>query len=287
MITGQEILWAYVLPAALVLVSCLGVAFTPRLKTGRWISNVVIAVIPAAAFALGFWQLHGWPGWVPADTTQWVMHFALLCIVIGLLRESHWMRWLCLMVLAVVFPWFLLKPIIQYDWTTPVAIAWITVYAMVILLHIGLLEHMARHLNAFRLSMILTMIAGATTVVLSLSGSLSLAKTSGILAAILLAAFLVSYWLPNKGFLLPLIPLFVVVMCGMWLSGFYYAKFNVINTILLSGSVLLAWLGMWIKLETRPAWQKFMVHACLAGAPLALAFVLALMQFMQNEANSY
>jgi hypothetical protein len=287
MITVQEILLGYALPAILVLAGYLGAAFLQRSKKLSFCSRVLVGGSAAAAFALGFCQLSGWPGWVPADTTHWILHFALVSGVVGLLSKPMWLLWLARIVIAGVLPWLLLKPIIQYDWTSVVAARWCAAYALAMLLQMGLLDHLARKGDTACLLLILTMVAGASTLVLSLSGSLSLAKVSGILAVLLLTGLLASHWLPGKGFVMPLIPLVVMVCSSLWLSGLYYAELNVINASLLFCAVPFAWLGLWLRLDRRPTWQRLLLHALLPAVPLAIAFVRALMQFMQNDANSY
>ena len=110
---------------------------------------------------------------------------------------------------------------------------------------------------------------------------------SGILATLLVTGFLASYWLPGKDFVTPLVPLVVMVCFGLWLSGLHYAELNLVNASLLCCAVPLAWLGLWARLDSRPAWQRLVLHVLLPAVPLAVAFVRALMQFIQNDANSY
>lgn len=287
MITLQEIIWGYVLPVAMVLAGFMVIIYTQRIKAGGLISNTTVAVIPAMAFSVGFWRLYGWPGWVPLDSTHWILHLVLICGVIGLMRKPNWLRRFLHLLLACISPWLLLRPIIQYDWTTHLAMAWITAYFLAILLQMALLEHLAENLETARLLMLLFLIAAATTVVMSLSGSLALAKISGILTTILLTGYLLSRWLPKEHIASPLIPLVVLVLSMMWLSGFYFAELNAVNACLLFASVPLAWLGLWFKLDRRSAWQSLILHTCLVGLPLAIAFTRALMLFFQNEANRY
>ncbi len=289
MFTVHDILGGFLLPAVLVLVGSLGLRWkrAVRPQPEAALSYKWLRWVPAGAFVVGNWQLYGWPGWVPADATRWVMHIALISGVIAMITQPVWLKWLGCLILAGFLPGLLLQPMIHYDWSPPVAVVWVAGYALMILLQMGLLFHASRSTTTSRLFFLLTMIVGATTLILSLSGSLSLGKTCGILATGLLASWLASPWLPKTGVVMAWVPLTAVVTSGLWLCGLYYADLDRFNAGLLYASVPMAWLGLRFKLGRRPRWQQLALPVLLTALPLALAFARALLHFIHNETSGY
>ena len=283
MITLQEILGGYVLPAMIVLVGIkLSHRFIPEKRAAFLYAGIAIL-----AFALGFGQLQGWPGWFPNDSTQWILHAAILSFLVALFTRPRWWLWLTRLLLSGGLIVLLLKPIMQYDWTTRASIGWITTFTALMLLQMGLLDHLDRKVESSRLLFLLILISGATSLTLGLSGSITLAKTAGIPATMLATAWILCLVGPQSASTYLWIPFAVTVINGLWLSGHYYAELNATNALLLLSAVPMAWLGLWCKLETRPAWLRLILHALLPAIPLGIAFVRALLQFLHNETNAY
>lgn len=292
MITGKEILLGFVVPVVLTLMGLLAAAFAWRSQRGKLITVAKLALVsllPAGAYALGFWGIYGRPGWVPVDTTLWLLHFSVIAGVVGMLSSGvRWLSWACRLGMVIVFPWLLLKPIIQYDWTVPIAVAWVAAFAVAMFVQMVLLEQIGRKVETSRFLLIVTTLVGLTALILSLSGSIALGKRSGILAMMLLAGFMVSRWLPRTRFATYLIPLVTIVTSGLWLCGYYYAELDKVNACLLYGSVVLAWIGLWLGLEKRSFWSRLVLHTLLVVLPLAIAMVRAFLVFRsQNQTNNY
>ena len=98
MITGKEILIGFVVPVVLTLAGLWAASFAwQRPQTGKCFSLVrcaLVSGVPAVAYAVGFWGIYGWPGWVPVDTTHWLLHFAVIAGVVGMISGvAGWLGW--------------------------------------------------------------------------------------------------------------------------------------------------------------------------------------------------
>lgn len=183
------------------------------------------------AFAIGHAAVRGWlqdggPPWPPLDATDWVPWLALLAMTLGLLESvapcPAWARWENRILLTALMLGLVLRPLLAEWLVTVEGVGWLLGVGLGILAAWGVLESQAERLGrAILLPMVI--LAIGTAGVLLLSHSLVLASSAAVLAAALAACGLVMLWRGEGASVRGGVPVVVVVLAGLILSGHIYA----------------------------------------------------------------
>jgi hypothetical protein len=262
-------------PAALVaMLLAAGIGFLARWRSkddGRkWLYSMALGL----AYAAGHVRATGWPGFPPADSTNWLLYFGLVSAALSAII-AHWLPSTGVRIAIAIAAsnsalHLLLKPKIQYGWSRGESAIWmssLTVAASALWLGLGsIATRSARHPLAFPL--ILLIPAMGLSASLLLSGSLLLGQLGIILVAALLSAFVASARHP--GLQVGTVPAFALLFPALLLSGYFFAELPASSALLLAAT---PFLGLVPGDLQKP--RALALRAMLWLAPAILAVALA------------
>ncbi|HEY5741997.1 MAG TPA: hypothetical protein VIS99_05595, partial [Terrimicrobiaceae bacterium] len=234
----------------------------------------------ALALGIGYTSGHvmavGWPGFPPAEATQWLPYFALasmfLAICDAILRPAPWLRALVWVCYCVGMLRLFLSSKFQYTWSALEGTLWIVGFAAVMVLLAYALDTAARRDE--RVPLFLTIVAGGTGVALMLSGSLLLAQLAMVLAAALAAISAIVLVLPRALKARGSVSVAVALLSSLWLGGYFFAELPAAAGLLLAFALVPILMLIASSDEgTRP--KGHALRITLVIVPVALAVFLA------------
>jgi len=236
----------------------------------------------AVALALGYAGGHvvsvGWPAFPPAEATQWLPYFAILVMFVAvldtLLRPAGLVRALVWFLLCAGILRSLLGSKFQYGWSPLEGSLWIACLAAGMLVLTAILDRAAQRDVSISFPLILAIVAGGTAVALMLSGSMLLGQLGFVLTAvfgtIVAVGFLLPRAVPGRG----IVPVAVVVLSGLWLSGYFFAELPAASALLLAASSIPA-LMLVLSDEGGNPRRGLVLRATVVAVSVALAVFLA------------
>ena len=264
------------LPPVLAAVLVSGViAMAGRLwKANSWADAIAVGI----GYAVGQAVTAGWPAFPPIEATQWLPYLGIavtiLAVIDTLLRPPGVMR-------AVI--WFLgcagilsllLAFKFQYGWSLFVGGLWIAGLATAMLVLTSFLDRVARRDASISLPLILTIVAGGTGLALLLSGSLLLGQLALALAGAFAAIVIIGMLLPNAINGRGIAPVSATLLCGLWLSGYFFSELPSISGLLLLVSPIPALMLVLCDESGNPR-RGLLLRSLLVAVPVALAVFLA------------
>jgi len=248
---------------------------------GGWAAAVALAV----GYGVGQAGVSGRFPLPPRERYEWLMYLgAAGCVVAALDRAGRvwrWLLWLGRAFLALVFLWILTRPYIRNKWGVGEASAWLAGLGMALLVTWGSMEAVYRKSVAPGLPQAwpdrmfpwaLVLAGGGGAVVLGLSGSFKFALLAGALTAALAAQAVVVWLWPFRGWISWVLPVFLILLPGLWLVGYIYAALDWRAAGLLVLSLHGVWASRmmpgWRTGESKGAWLGALagVVVCLIGA---------------------
>ncbi len=229
----------------------------------------------AAGFGAAQLGLTGWPDFPPTDVTQWLPYLAFAAMLAGVfqvgLSDHSIIHWVVRFILVAASLWFLLSPMVLHRWPALDSALWLGGLA---LLWLALWAHLS--VLSDRLptpSAIVTLLPAvvASSFVLVFSYSAFLGQMAGALAASLTAGLLVILAVAIGESFGPGVPVTVILLGGLWVSGLFYAEVPREAAALLWVSPLGGWVAMLGALRSRPVWQRTVAAALVVAAIASVA----------------
>ena len=233
----------------------------PGIIVGAVITGAVLAAAArfpsvhrwAGAVALGAGYVGGhamaigrWPSFPPVEATHWLLYFALAAVILGLLDAflpdtRRWLRFFVWLVFNGVFICVLLHSKWKYAWRLSEGLLWLGGLLAIMLFVSACFETIAQPSSSRpALSLILAIISAGTSVALMVSGSLLLGQLALIVGTIATVAWLAACWIPSLSLRRRAVPIVVLLLAGLWLSGYFYAELPAVSALLLAASPVLA-----------------------------------------------
>jgi len=251
------------------------IAIAGRLwRANSWADAVALAI----GYAGGHMVAVGWPAFPPGEATQWLPYFAILVMFVAvldtLLRPAGSVRALIWFLLCAGILRLLLGSKFQYGWSPLEGSLWITCLSAGLLVLTAILDRAAQRDVSISFPLILAIVAGGTAVALMLSGSMLLGQLAFVLTAvfgtIVAVGFLLPRAVPGRG----IVPVAVVVLSGLWLSGYFFAELPAASALLLAASSIPA-LMLVLSDEGGNPRRGLVLRATVVAVSVALAVFLA------------
>src|SRR5262245_35526066 len=237
---------------------------------GKFGASAAGALALAGGYALGHIVIAGMPSFPPPSHTDWMVGFAILAAMGGMLVTLA--RVSDLLVVAAV-PWLLLAPLAQHPWSREETALQLTGLSFALLGLWIALEALSRHARIRELTfgLLLTTLAASTS--LALSGSFLLAQLAGALAATLGAALVVTLVNPALRLSGGAVAVIIVIAGALLMSGHYYAELPAPSGVLVALSFVTPWVAH-LPGPMSPG-RRALVYIAAAIVPAAVAVGLA------------
>jgi hypothetical protein len=216
----------------------------------------------------------------PLDAKEWLLWLALAAgadgVLEGLFPHRRWSRWLARAALAAAVPWLLLRPLLSSSGGSLLqGAAWIGGLGAAVLFLRASLTSLAGLRPGASVLLLLWAVAGATSGVLLVSGSASLAQLAGALAAALAAGAVLAWWLPASPLARGGTAVPAAVLPGLWIYGHFYGETPAASAVLLCFSPVAAWAGESRAVQRLGPRMAAMARLAAALLPLAAAVAVA------------
>lgn len=243
-------------------------------KANSWTDAIAVGV----GYAVGHGVTAGWPAFPPIEATQWLPYFGiavtLLAIIDTLLRPPGSVRAVIWFLCCVGILSVLLTSKFQYSWSLFGGVLWIAGLATAMLVLTSFLDRVARRDASISLPLIVTIVAGGTGLALMLSGSMLLGQLALVLAGAFGAIVIVGTLLPNAINGRAIAPVAATLLCGLWLSGYFFAELPPVSGLLLLVSPIPGLMLVLFDESGNPR-RGLLLRAILVVVPVALAVFLA------------
>ena len=243
-------------------------------KANSWTDAIAVGV----GYAVGHAVTSGWPAFPPVEATQWLPYFGIavtiLAVIDTLLRPPGSVRVVIWFLCCAGILSLLLTSKFQYGWSLLVGILWIAGLATAMLVLTSFLDRAAQRDKSISLPLILAIVAGGTGLALMLSGSMLLAQLALVLAGAFGAIVIVGALLPNAVNGRGIAPVSATLLCGLWLSGYFFSELPSVSGVLLLVSPIPALMLVLFDESGNPRRGLFL-RAILVAVPVALAVFLA------------
>ena len=225
------------------------------------------------AYLSGHLLITGWVPFPPADTTNWLPHFALATAALGascgVLVIRTWARALIFALVSVGALRVLLKPKFQYGWALGEGWLWVACLVCALVLLAMIFDALARRSpSALEMPAFLLIVSAATSGALMLSGSMLLGQFAAVLAGAVFGTLVFALRRVNLG--REIAPVFSLLLVALLLSGYFFAELPATSAALLAFAPVLALIPL--RMRRRLA---FPVRATLVSLPILVALVLA------------
>ena len=289
MLTQHDIVWGIAYPAIIAVIAMLLSHLPPWRRDARahpW--GPVFAI--AAAFAIAFTGIAGWPSFPPLEMHNWLPFIAMGTAIIGIIATAMRRDWIVHSVLSLalilITSWLLIKtsstpPAERWAWTAALA-AGLTIWWVA-------MELLARRNPGPGLPILLAFFAAGSALVLADSGTISFAQLAGAVALAVGLIGLTALWFKNlslsRGAMLAL----AVLLMGLIFCGHVVADVSRRDLIILGAAPLVLWLGQLPVVNRRP-WRRFAVGGVVMFIVLSIAVVPAikgLAKMMKEQTESY
>jgi hypothetical protein len=243
-------------------------------KANSWTDAIAVG----AGYAVGHAVTAGWPAFPPIEATQWLPYFGIavtiLAVIDTLLRPPGSVRVVIWFLCCAGISSLLLTSKFQYGWSLFVGILWIAGLATAMLVLTSFLDRAAQRDASISLPLILAIVAGGTGLALMLSGSMLLGQLALVLAGAFGAIVIVGTLLPNTINGRGIAPVSATLLCGLWLSGYFFSELPSVSGLLLLVSPIPALMLVLFDESGNPR-RGLLLRAILVAAPVALAVFLA------------
>ena len=243
-------------------------------KANSWTDAIAVGV----GYAVGHAVTAGWPAFPPVEATQWLPYFGIavtiLAVIDTLLRPPGLVRVVIWFLCSAGILSVLLASKFQYGWSLFIGILWIAGLATAMLVLTIFLDRVAQRDASISLPLILTIVAGGTGLALMLSGSMLLGQLALVLAGAFGAIVIVGTLLPNAVNGRGIAPVSATLLCGLWLSGYFFSELPSVSGVLLLVSPIPALMLVLFDESGNPR-RGLLLRAILVAVPVALAVFLA------------
>jgi hypothetical protein len=241
-------------------------------------------------FTIGYCGVHSLPKLPPSEALEWLVlaaagMFFLMVLDQYLWRSSRFVlgSQLAIIVAAIsLIVWLIAKN----GWPIGQTIGWIVgscAVAGVLLLG---LKPACKHNLPIAVTVSLTALTMFAAGVLGMSGSQTYGLQAATMPAVLVPLAILSIWRRATLFTPTCLPAFVLLYGGMLLCGYLYINLTTVNALLLVAAPLGLLAGLLPAAGKLDDWQRAAIPMLAAIIPGAIAFGLALHQFLIDMSNS-
>jgi hypothetical protein len=280
---AQDYVWGLLVPALIGLL-------IPWLAGPRRMWTTPLAL--GGAFLAFYIGRLAWPTFHPIDSLEWLWLIALIATLVGialsLWRVPVWAAGMVVLAAAVLMLWLLLRPLVPRTLSSSQAFGWFGGIAVAITLVWVILEWGAHRARGASFSLVLFLIAAGGGICLMLSSSQKLGQMPGAMAVALAAMSIVAWRQRQHGFSGGGMAVFVLLLAGPLVYGYFFADLKSITAMLIALSPLAMLLADLPYLKLRPAW-RVALRLALVLIPIAIAVSLAAVEFVRrsNEMSEY
>lgn len=243
-------------------------------KANSWADAIAVA----AGYAAGHAVTAGWPAFPPIEATHWLPYLGIavtiLAVLDTLLRPPGWVRAIVWFLSCAGILSLLLASKFQYGWSLFVGVLWVAGLAAAMLVLTCFLDRAAQRDASISLPLIVAIAAGGTGLALMLSGSMLLGQLALVLAGAFGAIVLVGALLPNTINGRAIAPVSATLLCGLWLSGYFFSELPSVSGLVLLVSPIPALMLVLFDESGNPR-RGLLLRAILVAVPVALAVFLA------------
>ena len=265
MLTPHDIHHGILLPAFLA-AAILLIALIPKLRPR---APIILLLSLTIAFLFPFMHLFDRPPFPPAESTAWLFYLPIALLPIALIIDFTSFPLLSLPMLFLSST-LILWPILRNDNSFAESLTIITFLSLASVLSYLSLTRLSPRIGGRSMHLILLLLLAASAQILIMSSSQTLGQTALILAAALLGALPIAWYLKIPFTAGPLL-LIVLLWHGLLIAGHFTAGLTPINAILLILSPHLAWAA-----EFRAKrWPKF--------AQISLRFAAVLIPMLSAQ----
>ena len=202
-------------------------------KANSWADAIAVA----AGYAAGHTVTAGWPAFPPIEATQWLPYLGIAVTILAvfdtLLRPPSSVRAILWFLCCAGILSLLLTSKLRYGWSLFAGVLWIAGLAAAMLVLTSFLDRAAQRDASISLPLIVAIVAGGTGLALMLSGSMLLGQLALVLAGAFGAIVLVGALLPNTINGRAIAPVSATLLCGLWLSGYFFSELPSVSGLLL------------------------------------------------------
>lgn len=263
--------------------------------------NAVILAVLCSGLALAaghfitYSQVQGLPGFPPHQSTE-RMVFAVVVVALGsILTRFHsrriLLKWSIRLGLFIGLVTYLLFPLLRLAPADPSHLPWTTVLflATVGVVFWIFLENLSLRFQSPALPLALSLLMGLYGQILVMYGAAKLAQLSGTAALVLGASAVVCRWLPGSRLPRTTVGVFMAVLAGIGLDGYYFISET---PPLLSLTLPLATIPLMFLFLVKPFNRirkapRFALQMAVAAVPFLIAFWIALAPVLEREPNPY
>ncbi len=237
----QSLLLSMALPALVAGSVLFGAQRMTRGAAASWAASLALAW----AWIVGYVTVVGWPPFPPINATQRLVYHVLVASVVLAVVVGRFERARVLASLragfSFVLPWLLLRPNIEYRWSTLESVAWVAGLGAVIFVFSMALDAAARR-NTGAVTPVAACVAWiGFAVVLVLSGSALLGQLAGACAAALGAAAVFGFVKPDARWTPAGTAILSWVWAGLAINAGFYAEGSPYALVLITLSACAMW----------------------------------------------
>lgn len=239
----------------------------------------------AGALALGasclaaHWVALGWPPLPPVQHRDWLPHLTLAAMALGLFDAfGPWpgaLRWGLRLALLIGLPLLLLRSRFQNVWPGSESFGWLAGLVLGGLVLWVPLEALGKRPLAITLPLTLLLLSAGVSLAVLFSGSILLFQLGANLTVSLLAVPVVAGWRSRRSPSVGALPVTVIFLLAIGLSGSFYSEVPVACVLLLLSTPAVVFLADWVGGGRLNAWKTIALDILAALIPATLAVVLA------------
>lgn len=214
-----------------------------QLKHAETIGPLAIGI----SYLVGHIGIAGFPSFPPVEAVQWLIYFAAIIIVLGMIESLRKGRkffpWGIRLHLAFGLPWMLLRSMFQHHWGTIEGMVWVLGTGLLILLFWKTLDALAEGFTGYPAPLLFLIIATGLSIALVISGSALLGHLSGLLAAAMGIAFFIALFVPSFSLAHGATSFYAVVLGGLLINGYFYSELSMLSILPLIAAPMVPWVG--------------------------------------------
>jgi len=274
MLTPHDIHHGILLPgflAALILL----LALIPKLKPR---AGLILLLSLTIAFLFPYMHLFDRPPFPPTESTAWLFYLPLALFPIALFIDFTSFRLLALPILFLS-PTLILWPILRNDNSFAESLTTITFLSLASFLSYLSLTQLSPRIGGRSMHLNLFLLLAASAQILIMSSSQTLGQTALILAAALLGALPVAWYVKIPFTPGPLL-LIVLLWHGLLIAGHFTAGLTPLNALLIILSPHLAW-ATEFRARRWPKLAQISFRFAAILIPMLSAQIIALRDFLE------
>ncbi|MBI1337826.1 MAG: hypothetical protein GC164_12815 [Phycisphaera sp.] len=240
-------------------------------------------------WAWGAFVTIGPSSWKPMTSEKWLVLTALAAVGVEALVFTvriPWLGWILRPMLWTTTAALVLRPMMKYEWSVPVSVAWVIGFVLVLLVWVLHTMSLGKRVGRI-LTIILAGVAlGAGLTVMS-SGSVALGKPLLVLGGITLGASAVLMWMQPGLALAGLAPAFAFLYLSQMLDAYFFVNTGDTPSLPLYEVVLLllapaaAWVGEIPPVKKLRPWQVTAVRVAAVALVVLIVTLPAMISAMR------